>query len=289
MMFKQFSIFTILLLFSFCASSQKTEVNFTNEIKELNTIGKNIIRSSTRDSMELLNIQFKAALLEVINSETAFDYNFDVLKTISILKANELKIYNWALPYPNGTFKYFAFVTTLRKENYKVVELIDKSESIKSPTSKILMPKMWYGALYYKIIHHKKIGENYYTFLGWDGNNKLTNKKIIDVIQVTSNNTIKIGAPIFKMEKKTQKRVIFEYTDNAVMSLKYHPKLEKIVFDYLVPSNSSLKGIYEYYGPALKVFDALILDKKQWVFEHDVNILLDKSVKDHMWTDPNGE
>jgi len=277
-------IFSLITLFGF---SQKSNTDFIKEIKELNQYGKKIISSNDDNEKQQLNEQYKSLLLQVISNKDAFDYNFDSLTTISILKANQLKIYNWVLPKTNGTYEYYAFVTTLvNKEAYKVIELLDKSDKIKQPENKILTPKSWYGALYYKIIHHKKLGNNYYTVLGWDGNNKLTNKKIIDIIQLDTRGNLKLGASIFKMQKRTKKRLIFEYAENAVMSVKYHPKFEKIVYDYLVPTGSNLKGVYEYYGPALNRFDAIKIAKRKWVYEPDTKIELDRSIKDHMWVDP---
>jgi hypothetical protein len=263
------------------------EVTFEQEILQLNQYGEKIISSDDDAKKQELNQKYKSLLLEVINNKDAFNYNFDSLKTISILQEDILKIYNWTLPKSDGSFVYYAYLTILTDDNtYKIIELIDKSDEIKSPENKILTPKMWYGALYYKIIHHKKLGYKYYTLLGWDGNNNLTNKKIIDVIQINQNGSIKIGAPIFKMKKKTQRRVIFEYSENAVMSLKYHPKEKKIVFDFLVPESSKLKGIPEYYGPALNRFDALNIGKGKWTYEADTKIELDRTIKDHFWIDP---
>jgi len=155
-----------------------------------------------------------------------------------------------------------------------------------NPETKVLVPKMWYGALYYKIIYDKKLSKNYYTLLGWDGNNNLTNKKIIDVIDVGNNGTIKLGAPIFKNKGKTKKRVLFEYSENVVMSLKYHPKEKKIVFDFLVPASSSLEGIYEYYGPSLNRFDAYFFNENKWNYQEDVDIEQDRNIKDFMWGNP---
>ena len=151
----------------------------------------------------------------------------------------------------------------------------------------MLTQKNWYGALYYKIIHDKKIGSNKYTLLGWDGNNNLTNKKVIDVITVDGNGMVKFGAPIFKMKKRVQRRVIFEYSEEAVMSLKYHPRLSKIVFDHLEPTSSDLKGIYEYYVPILDEFDGLVLTKGKWVFEENTTITLDKNLKDRFYNAPD--
>lgn len=255
----------------------------------MNELGKEIITADNDEDKLKANSQFKTELNELIKTDGSFDYEFDSLKTISILKANNLKIYNWTIPFTDGTFEYFAFLQIKTDKGFSVVELLDKSEGMKSPENKTLTPKSWYGALYYKLIHHKKLGEDTYTLLGWDGNNMLTNKKLIDVITISGNGMIKFGKPIFKMKNKTQRRIIFEYAENVVMSLKYHKEINQIVFDYLVPSSSKLKGIYEYYGPALNRFDGLEIEEGKWIYQEDVNIELNRNVKDHMWIDPKGK
>lgn len=60
----------------------------------------------------------------------------------------------------------------------------------------------------------------------------------------------------------------------------------QIIFDYLVPTASNLKGVYEYYGPSLNRFDSFLLEKKNWIYQEDINIELNKSIKDFMWNDP---
>ena len=268
-------------------SFAQNEVNFDEQITELNTLGKEIIASESNEGKYIANKKYTAVLKEVISNNASFSYNFDALKTISVLQENNLKIYNWAVPLTDGTFKYFAFLQIRSsKDNFRIVELIDKSETIKSPENRMLTSKNWYGALYYKAIYSKELGKNYYTLLGWDGNNLLTNKKIIDVVSTSTNGIIKFGAPIFKTAKKTKKRVIFEYAENVVMSLKYHPNIEKIVYDVLIPSSSSLKGIYEYYGPSLEMFDAFFIENKKWNHQKDIDIKLDPNLKDNFWKKP---
>lgn len=279
----------ILILLISISSFANAHNNLSGKIEKLNELGKNILAAENDEDKLKINQDYKTALKDLINRPNSFDSSFTDLKTISILKANKLKIYNWAIPFTDGTFEYFAFLQIKTDKGFSVVELTDKSEGVKSPENKILTPKSWYGALYYKLIHHKKLGESTYTLLGWDGNNMLTNKKIIDVITVSGNGMIKFGSPIFKLKNKVQRRVIFEYSENAVMSLKYHPEREQIIFDFLVPSSSKLKGIYEYYGPALNRFDALTIEKGKWIYEEDINIELDRNIKDHMWVDPKGK
>ncbi len=261
--------------------------NFDAQIKELNALGKAIISSTTNEEKHVANSKFESTLKELLSNNASFEYSFDSLKSISILKAHQLKIYNWTIPLQDGSFEYFAFLQFKNSKNeIHIQQLIDKSESIKTPESKTLTAKNWYGALYYKIIYNKKIGSNTYTLLGWDGNNKLTNKKIIESVSIADNGIIKFGLPIFKTKKKVKRRVIFEYSENAVMSVKYHPEMEKIIFDFLVPSSSKLKGVWEYYGPALNRFDAFNLDKGKWLYEEDTKIELDRNIKDNMWVDP---
>jgi len=282
----KYILFLLLLVNSF-VFAQKTEANFTKEIKLLNSLTQDILDAESDSIRHTANSTYKGVLKEIIGNKKSFDYKFDELIKISILKENDLKIYNWVLPLTDGTYEYFAFLQIRKsKEEFRIVELTDKSESIKTPENKILTAKNWYGALYYKIIHNKSLGKNYYTVLGWDGNNNLTNKKIIDVINVSKNGMIKFGAPIFKTTKKTKKRVIFEYSESSVMSLKHHDNMNKIVFDYLVPASSKLKGIYEYYGPSLNRFDAFYLEKKKWIYEVDIEIELDRNIKDNFWKDP---
>ncbi len=83
--------------------------------------------------------------------------------------------------------------------------------------------------------------------------------------------------------------MIFEYTEDAVMSLKYYPEIGKIVFNQLDPIQRNLVGVYEYYAPNLKYFDALFIKNRKWMIEKNTDIRLDRSIKDRFWVDPNGK
>lgn len=283
---KQVLFFLFIGLYSI--SFAQNEINFNEQITELNALGKEILASEDNESKYAANSKYKLALKELINNELSFYYDFKELKTTcSVLQANNLKIYNWTIPLSDGSYEYFAFFQIrIGKDQFRIVELVDKSESIKAPETRVLTNKNWYGALYYKIIYTKNLGKDKYTLLGWDGNNLLTNKKLIDVVTTSSKGIIRFGDPIFKTAKKTKKRVIFEYSSDVVMSLKYHSDIEKIVFDVLIPSSSSLKGIYEYYGPSLEMFDAFYIENKKWNHQKDIDIKLDPSFKDNIWKKP---
>lgn len=261
---------------------------FNLKMDSLNVFGNTIIESTSDQKKQEANNHFKKILEELLANDSSFYANFGRVEKLSVLQANQLKIYNWALPSTNGTYTYFAY-TQFKTNEGKIIlkELIDKSDELEKLETKTFTASNWFGALYYEIINDKNLGEEYYTVLGWDGNNLLTNKKVIDVIEIDDKGNIKLGAPIFRMERRTQRRVIFEYAKIASMSLKYHTKQKQIVFDFLVPSSSRVKGIHEYYGPALDTFDALTLDKNKWVYQKDVEVTLEKSGKEKNWNDPN--
>lgn len=287
MMLKKQAFLLFLIYLPFLGFSQQTTIDIEQELKTLNKFSLQIIENESDEQKIAANTNFRNTLVAILENDSSFKIDFSSVEKMSVLKENNLKIYNWVLPYQNGTYDYFAFLQIkLANNSFKLVELSDKSAEIEKPETKVLTPKNWFGALYYTLIHEKKLGENYYTVLGWDGNNLLTNKKIIDVFVIDENGNVKIGAPIFKMEKKTQRRVIFEYGKEYSMSLKLDKENKRIVFDYLVPASSKLKDVYEYYGPSLDTFDALVLEKGKWSYLPSVKVQNEKNKKDKNWNDP---
>lgn len=282
------SLYLILLVLSptFLFSQEKSLADYE---KELNQLSIDLVSEANDETKQKVNLEFQSLLKEALALNGSFDFPFKNIRAISILKSNDkIKIYNWALPFEDETYQYFAFVQIkINKDEYKIVELIDKSSELKKPEFQTLTDKTWYGALYYEIIFDKKLGNDTYTLLGWDGDYNLTNKKIIDVMTVSKSGAIKFGSSVFKMEKKIQKRVIFTYSETAVMSLKFDAKQQLIVFDYLVPTSSNLEGVFEYYGPALNRFDGFVVNKNKWEYQKDVDIQQRKNLKDRFYNSPN--
>lgn len=184
------------------------------------------IRTSKDDFVKFnANETFKVIMKEALQFTSANTAFYDSLKLATYLRAddNMLSLVTWMLPKSDGTFEYFGIVKSYnyKKKRFHYYELIDKSEEIANPERETMSYDYWYGALYYKIITNKYKGKKYYTLLGWDGANILTNKKVIDVITVSSSGFPRFGASIFKINRTTNKRVIFEYSENTSMSVKY--------------------------------------------------------------------
>lgn len=243
-------------------------------------------------------------LEKLLKNEKAFTYPFDSLKNMAKLTSPDgnVRIINWNLPLADGTYEYFGFLLVKGPSGlpYRVYRLTDKSAEIETPGSLLLPHDRWYGALYYKIIEHKHNGRKYYTLLGWDGNNLLTTKKIIEVLSFKSKGQPVFGSAIFRKynDKEKPARIIFEYSSMAAMSLKFEKQYIRtirqsrdrknaktvskaepmIVFDHLIPLDTrqgpvkvDLTGHFQFYVPETNVVDAFVLRDGRWYFAPDVD------------------
>ncbi len=200
---------------------------------------------------------------------------FKNVKNISYLRSDDKKfsIVTWPVLYSDFKYKYFGFIRYYENDfgRFTVEKLTDQSEKIINPERQILNPSDWYGAFYYKLIYKKYKKKQYYVLLGWDGNDDLTNKKIIDLFYIDENNEPKFGKNIFESENGIKNRLIFEYREGIAMNLSYDEHKKMIIWDHLSPSKSELKGHYEYYGPDLS-FDGLFFEKGVWKYFADVDL-----------------
>ncbi|MDP4266897.1 MAG: hypothetical protein Q8880_05640, partial [Bacteroidota bacterium] len=239
--------------------------------------------NSDDDSMKIKSCKKFSSLMErTLKHDNSFDYPFDTLKKVSRLTSPDklFRTITWDIPKSDGSYEYFGFfqVYDKKKNKYVIYKLNDKSEEIQNPEKQFLDNNRWYGCLYYKIIMQKYKSNTYYTLLGWDGNNNLSNKKIIDIVNFNVSSRPSFGAAIFQSEKDDKilyNRVIFEFAKNVIMKLNYEDNINKIVFDHLSPVESYMEGQYQFYGPDLS-YDAYYFKNGIWKYEKNIDIKNDK-------------
>lgn len=259
--------------------------------------------TATEDADKLrINEELISAFNSILSNPGSFSYPFDELsKDIGILYSpdNQLRIIHWNITRSDGTYLYSGFIqsyhTEVKKTSFfhktktttlQLYQLYDKSGEIKNPDNAITDNKKWFGALYSRIIVKKYKGRTYYTLLGWDGNDKFSQKKIIDVLTFDSKGIPHFGADIFNFERKYPKRVIFEYSATCTMSLRYSSKKDSIVFGHLAPIEPQLEGQYQYYCNDMSS-DGFGFKKGKWNYGADINALNDKDDKDKLYHDPH--
>ncbi|MBU0488164.1 MAG: hypothetical protein KKA07_04855 [Bacteroidetes bacterium] len=262
------------LLLSACTqvANSQHEMSFQQTEDSLLVLSKTILGSTDDSLKSKSNAVFSKLLKDMLAMDGAGAYIFEKLNTISILAADDgkFRVFTWHIPWTDGTYSYFGLlhVKNKSKEKFDLYVLTDKSEKTLSPETKRLTPQSWYGAHYYKLIATRQMGKTVYTLLGWRGNNLLTSQKVIEVLSPGNNGRIEFGGNI-RLQRKTCKRVIFEYSAQLSMSLKYYEKEELIVFDHLsAPDNlmlldPKLEGQYSFYGPDF-TYEALNWKNGRW-------------------------
>jgi hypothetical protein len=219
---------------------------------------------------EAASIIFADSFLTVLQDEASFEYPFDSIKKIGKIYSpdHRLRIYSWNIPVGIDQSKYFAIVQyyAKREKKYYAVKM-QSTEYLNG----IIMVDNWPGALYYEIVETRHAGQKYYTLLGLDLGNMLTNKKVIDVVSIDDFDKFYFCPKLILFNKKLTDRLVFEYSEKASMTLKYYEDRKMIVFDHLSPEKPSMEGNFQFYGPDF-TYDGLKFEKGIWVSYSDINV-----------------
>ena len=261
--------------------SDKDIAYFKKYEDSLVAMQKNVFYAKTDTAKFHANARFIRIWDEVLSNTLSFSYPFDSLKEVNcrVSLDKKFRLITWNISRKDGTYLYFGFLQALHPNThtYEIYQLSDKSSTVKNPESYVSDHSKWFGMLYYAII---PCGD-FYTLLGWDGNDKLTARKFIDVLSFKKDGSPIFGKEIFKMPKKVPKRVMFEYNAQVVMTLSYNDALHAIVFDHLTPKEGYLESQYQFYGPDFS-YDAFIFKHGKWEFAEEVDAKNPQSKTDNV-------
>lgn len=291
-----FFFLSVILSFGFSALAQlsETDIKYYSDLEDsLKRIQARVFFSKKEANRFEANKQFIALWNVILKDEKSMLYPFDSIKEVSRLMAPDKKfrIITWNMLKEDQTHAFFGFIQVnntktikkgmLKKETtsqYEYFPLLDKSASVKTPENYVSDPSKWFGMLYYDVI---KSDDDFYTLFGWDGNDKLTQRKFIDILYFKPDGTPMFGKDVFKFPGKFAKRIMFEYAGEVAMSLKYNTNRKQIIFSHLAPNtlDPTLEGQHQYYGPDGS-FDALSMKKGTWVYEPAIDIRKDKDRND---------
>ncbi len=292
-MFKK-AIFCFFLLINVFARSQKNDTTYTKlrlAEKEIIKIEKGFNSRKEADRIDA-NKKLIAAWDAIIDDPKILTYPFDSIKGISILspKDKKFKLITWNLNKDDGTHTFFGYLVVnnskrVKKglfkhetvEAFEYFKLSDRSVTIKNPETYIGTTDKWFGMLYTSLIEC----DGFYTLIAWDGNDKLIQRKFIDVLYFKADGTPVFGKDVFKFPRKNPRRLMFEWSSEVTMSVKYDNKRNQIVYSHLAPKQegSLLEGQFQYYGPD-GTFDALELRKDKWVTIEDIDARNEKNKND---------
>lgn len=234
------------------------------------------------------NYAFIKTLVEALKLPNSFNYSFDSLRTISMVRSSDAKfrLFTWHVRNNDGTYRYFGTIQMNTPDGkLKLFPLVDYTTAIKNPSDSSTTNDSWYGARYYQIIPTTK-DSSCYTLLGWKGNTTNSTKKVIEVLSF-KNGKANFGMNIFDgaINYKNKKRIIFEYNSRISMMLRYIESEKLIVFDHLSPANVEDINKPELYGPDMS-YDGFELQKNRWQFKSDLPLKNKSSETDKQYIPP---
>ncbi|TKC06784.1 hypothetical protein FA048_16415 [Pedobacter polaris] len=245
---------------------------------------------ASKDDTERLekNALFIKKFISALKTNGSFNYGFDSLKRVSIIKSpdNTFRIITWFLLNNDGTYRYYGTIQMgTTNGSLKLFPLTDNTNY--TDANALTSNKNWFGTRYYEMIPVLVNGKPpYYILLGWKGNNLKTTKKVIEVLSFEKGEPI-FGKNIFETKKNEalKNRVVFEYSKHNAMTLKVDNKVNMIVFDHLAPYDPKMVGNYEYYGSDLS-FDGYRLTWGKLSLVEDIELKNDPSPNDDFYGKP---
>lgn len=253
---------TFLTFFGFLSLFSTASANGLDSLEaEMAKYQSMVAEGATDAARQEASENMRTVLIAAFAEDSVFEHPFYKLNRMACITSFDgaFRLFNWNQPHLDGTQSYYAFILFPEKGAY--VELKDNADLDDTILNKTLTPDEWYGALYYEIFPVKHKGETFYSIMGWDGNDNLSNKKILDVLNIDKKQHVTLGRPIYQLGDDFVNRRVFEYAEQARINLRYLIPKEAIIYDRLQPEKSGLEGQYEYYIPST-TYDGYVLNNK---------------------------
>ena len=231
-----------------------------------------VMRNGEDSEKQVASLKLEALFSEYYSNIDHFDHELDSIPFLGQLSSWDgvIRMLCWNLALENGDFQYHCIMRHRpTKETVAITIFQDNGSDWERMERKAVRPNDWYGALYYNLLANRYRGKTYYTILGWDGKDNITNRKVVDVITLQGRSVI-LGASIFKDDKeRPTNRLIYEYANDVSMALNYDEKEKMVIMDHLAPEDYRFEGQYQFYGPDFS-YDALEFKKGEWILITDV-------------------
>ena len=269
----RFSVGIMFILLPVVLSGQSANVIATGD--SLKSLFQKLYLQETDQAKKRVNRDILEYFSQVLSERESFYNPFDSLSMIGKLTAPDksLRIFTWNIPMEGFTHEYHGLIQRPEKskKKCKVYQLSNSIPLGNQILHSSYMHEQWPGALYYEIQSNKHGGEVFYTLLGFHFNDRFSDMKIIEIIYFTGEGEVMFGKPVFKTQDGLQHRVIFEYSGETVMTLRYKPDLRMIVFDHLSPIEPELAGHPRFYAPDFS-YDGYRFRKGFWEYQPEIDV-----------------
>ncbi len=223
-----------------------------------------------------LNETILTYMQENLARPETFEFRFDSLrKRAGILHASDglFQIFTWNIPLSAWEHEYYGIIQVYDKgtDTCIVYVLHNQTGEILNLLHAGTGADMWPGALYYDMRRNKHGRQVIYTLMGFNFHDRWSDKKIIEVLYFDEEMNPRFGKPVFNTPNGIQHRVVFEFSGEVAMSLRFNPDLEMIVYDHLSPIEPELAAHPRFYAPDFS-YDGYKYKKGMWEYRTDLDV-----------------
>ena len=185
-MMNKIILFSMALLVLLPVARGQNKELMTHYQSELNQLYGQVFTAPTDNERYHANESVLQLLSEALAEENSFKWQWDFGNRVSVLTAsdNKFRIFTWPVVNDAGEYECFGFVQALNEKTkeYDITQLNDRSDDIVNRQEEVLGPDRWLGAVYQELIVTTYEGRTFYTLLGWNGVDCLTQRRIIEPI-----------------------------------------------------------------------------------------------------------
>jgi hypothetical protein len=287
---KKVFVFLFLLVTSNLSIAQDKIALYEDSLK---TLGATFMSDSIEDNRIQANYKFIRMFVNSLKEKNSYNHPFKQLQEfIAIRKSddNKFRIFTWFTQLDNGDYRYYGAVQVNNPNKLELYPLVDNSQNLNLATNlsdTTLATNQWFGALYYQIVPILGIKDPYYILLGWKGKNLQSNSKVVETLFFKDGKPF-FGRQAFEQTPKSndfKSRIVFTYTKNANMMLRYLKDEKVFVFDHLVPQSKALEGMLDLYAPDLS-YDTYKYKFGKWIIQENVKFTNLPEASDELFIDP---
>lgn len=282
-------LFLISIKASYCFAQSKMML-----FEDTLAIYGNILNNDTiQENRTKANYTFIKTLVSSLKEKNSFQYTYDSLQNIISIKKsddNKFRIFSWFTQNDDGSYRFFGAIQMNNPNKLELYPLIDQTQQIQISVSlpdSTLTPEKWFGAVYYQILPVLGIKEPYYILLGWKGKNLGSNHKVVETLYFKDGKP-QFGTAVLEKRAKSNdfaKRIVYTYTKEANMLLRYIKDEKMIVFDHLVASSEETAGIFDLYAPDLS-YDGYKFKSGKWLIQENLKLSNLPDEDDEFFIDP---
>ena len=280
-MYRVRCILLALLLAAGCtAATAQDKVRMAAHQQRLQQLLTLVATAPTDNERYLASEEAVDALRDALDEPQSERWRWELPQTASVLTSPDgrLRLFTWAVVRDNGEYECFGAVQYYneRAEAYEHQVLHDKSDELMNREESLLTADDWLGAIYQDIIQTTAGDRTYYTLLGWNGVDNLTDLRVIEPVTMRAG-VPQFGAPVFRRQRNLR-RMVLEYRGDAAVQMAYeeqtvetvervrvkvkgsnryrteeksHSHREKmIIFDEVEPQVVGMEGLFQYYVPS---------------------------------------